>query len=143
MIRSGESSTRGEATLASRLFWFSVAGFSGFLVDAGILSALVDAGLDARMARPASFFCALLVTWQINRSRTFGDREAEGALAEFVRYASASSLAALINLGIFTVLVTMSGFLAKWPVLAIAIATAISMSVNFLSYMKFVFNRRG
>jgi putative flippase GtrA len=125
--------------LSSRVLWFAIAGGTGFLVDAGILSVLVWTGLDARPARLVSFAAALTTTWLVNRSMAFGDRAGPPTVAEFLRYAAASMAAAIVNLGLFMGLVTWGGPFAAWPVLALAIATAISMSLNFLSYLKVVF----
>ncbi|WP_454813646.1 GtrA family protein [Labrys neptuniae] len=116
-----------------------MAGFVGFAFDAGILTALVNLGLDARLARLVSFACAMVVTWLINRSLAFGDRAGSDIVSEFLRYLSASVLAALVNLGAFMALVTLGGPFARWPVLAVAVAIALSMSLNFWSYLKVVF----
>ncbi|MEW9304757.1 GtrA family protein [Labrys neptuniae] len=126
-------------SLRWRLCCFALAGFVGFAFDAGILTILVNLGLDARLARLASFAGAVVVTWLINRSLAFGDRAGSDIAAEFLRYLSASALAALINLGTFMALVTLGGPFARWPVLAVAIAVALSMTLNFWSYFKAVF----
>lgn len=122
-----------------RLCCFALAGFVGFAFDAGILTALVNLGLDARLARLVSFACAMVVTWLINRSLAFGDRAGSDIVSEFLRYLSASVLAALVNLGAFMALVTLGGPFERWPVLAVAVAIALSMSLNFWSYLKVVF----
>ena len=125
--------------LSSRIGWFVVAGGIGFLVDAGVLSLLVHLGAESRLARLASFSIALVVTWLVNRSRTFADRAGRASLREFAQYAVASALAASVNLGVYMVLVTWSDPFRAHPVLALAVATAVSMSVNFWSYLKVVF----
>ncbi|MGO4336909.1 GtrA family protein [Labrys sp. KB_33_2] len=122
-----------------RLCCFALAGFVGFAFDAGILTALVNLGFDVRLARLVSFACAMVVTWLINRSLAFGDRAGSDIVSEFLRYLSASVLAALVNLGAFMALVTLGGPFARWPVLAVAVAIALSMSLNFWSYLKVVF----
>ncbi len=142
MARSGNPGPPGEQALASRLCWFAVAGLGGFLVDSGALTVLVHLDLDMRLARPISLTCAVIVTWLINRTRTFGDRTARLSLAEFLRYASASMLAAFLNLAVFAALVTFSVSFAERPVLAVAVATALSMSVNFWSYIRIVFTAK-
>lgn len=129
-------------SLRARLGWFALAGFIGFAVDAGILTLLVDLGLDPRLARPASFAGAMVATWLINRSLAFGDRAGSDIGSEFLRYVSASALAALVNLGTFMVLVTIGGPFARWPVLAMALAVALSMSLNFWSYLRLVFSAK-
>ncbi|WP_448952005.1 GtrA family protein [Labrys neptuniae] len=128
--------------LRRRLCWFALAGFVGFAFDAGVLTILVNLGLDARLGRLASFACAVVVTWLINRAFTFGDRIGPNIVTEFARYLSASTLAALVNLCAFMGLVTLGGPFAHWPVLAVALATGLSMSLNFWSYLRLVFAPR-
>ena len=129
--------------LSSRILKFGLAGGIGFIVDSGLVTALVWAGLDPVLGRCISIAAALVTTWLVNRSLAFADR-APGApnLPEFLRYASASLLALLVNFGLFWLLVRWQGVFAQWPVLAVALATGVSMSVNFLSYFKVVFAHR-
>src|SRR3954453_12927669 len=128
--------------LSSRLARFLVAGAVGFVVDVGILTGLVWLGADPRPGRLASFLAAMTVTWLINRSTTFGDRVGTPTFAEFLRYGAASAVAAIINLGVYMGLVTWGEPFRTWPVLAVTIATALSMAVNFWSYLKLVFAPR-
>jgi putative flippase GtrA len=125
--------------LSSRIAWFLVAGSTGFCVDAGVLTALIALGAGPRGGRLVSFLVAMVATWLINRSRTFGDRAGPPSFAEFGRYAVASSLAAAINLALYMGLVTLGGIFEQWPVLSLAAATAVSMCVNFWSYLRVVF----
>ena len=82
------------------------------------------------------------MTWSINRTRTFGDRAERPSLAEFGRYLAASLAAAAVNLGVYMVLVTFVAVFRSMPVLAVAIATLVSMGVNFWSYATVVFSSR-
>ena len=85
-------------TLAGRLSWFAIAGGLGFVIDSGVLTGLVWLGLDPWSARLVSFAAALVTTWLVNRTRTFGDRAGAPSLQEFGRYAAASLAAAKIVL---------------------------------------------
>jgi putative flippase GtrA len=125
--------------LSARIGWFLVAGTCGFATDAAVLTGLMALGVGPRAGRLVSFALAMVVTWLINRRRAFGDRAGPPSLAEFGRYAAASSVAAGINLALYMALVTLGGVFADWPVLALAAATAISMCVNFWSYFRVVF----
>jgi putative flippase GtrA len=129
----------GRISPLRRVLWFGMAGGAGFIVDAGLLMLLIAAGAGPRFGRLVSFVAALVTTWLINRSRTFADRAGPPSLAEFGRYAAASSVAALLNLLVYMALVTWVEDFRQWPVLALAVATALSMSVNFLSYLSLVF----
>ncbi|MDQ0392103.1 putative flippase GtrA [Labrys monachus] len=111
------------------------------MVDAGVLTGLLHLGSDRRLARLASFACALVATWLINRSTTFADRAGALSLAEFIRYAGASSGAAVVNLGVYLALTSGCDVFRREPVIAIAAATGLSMSLNFWSYLRLVFAR--
>jgi putative flippase GtrA len=125
-----------------RLAWFGVAGLLGFAVDASVLSVAIWLGSGPRLGRLVSFLAALTATWLINRSRTFGDRAGPPSLLEFIRYATASSLAGLVNLGVYMALVSSAPFFRAWPILALAVSTAVAMLINFWSYLKVVFAQR-
>jgi putative flippase GtrA len=129
--------------LSSRWLWFLVAGATGFVVDAGLLWLLVISGVDPRPARLASFAAAVLVTWLINRSRTFEDRAGPPSLREFGRYLTASIAAAALNLGIYMSLVSFVPAFTAMPVLAVAVSTLAGMGLNFWSYATVVFSARG
>ena len=129
--------------LTSRILKFGLAGGIGFAVDAGVLMTLVWTGMDPVPARCLSIGCALVSTWLVNRSLTFADRApSRPNLPEFLRYASASMLALLVNFAIYWLLLRWQGIFTQWPVLAVALATAVSMCVNFVSYFKVVFARK-
>jgi putative flippase GtrA len=128
-----------ERSLMGRLSWFAMAGMAGFAVDAAVLTMLAHEGLNLLSARVLSFGCALVTTWLLNRSLAFSDRASLPSLIEFMQYAVASAFAGLVNLSIFAVLVMLGEPFAGNPVLAAALATAISMSINFWSYLKIVF----
>lgn len=131
--------------LHARIFWFLFAGLTGFAVDAGVLMLLIETGLDPRLGRLVSIFAALMTTWAINRRLAFGDRVGPPSLREFLAYCLASGLAALINLGVFTALVTWGSLVprgeifTRQPIVALIVATGISMSFNFWSYLTRVF----
>lgn len=126
-------------SMLRRGFWFAVAGVVGFAVDAGILQSLVWLGSDPLVARLGSFAAAIVATWLVNRRFAFGDRAKGSMVWEFLRYLAASALAAIINLGVYTLLILWGDPFRSQPVLALVIATAVSMTVNFVSYLKLVF----
>ena len=69
---------------------FAFAGGVGFLVDSGVLEALVRfAGLQVHFARVISFLAAVTATWLINRTFTFqaaaARRLADRRVAEVLR----------------------------------------------------------
>lgn len=113
---------------------FLVVGSLGFAVDFAVLAALLEYGMRPTVARIPSVGIALLVTWLLNRRFSF---RAAGAprLAEFLAYVSVAGVSALLNYAIFSGLV----LLELHPLLALALATAVTLVLNFLGFSRLVF----
>lgn len=116
---------------------FVVVGGIGFVVDAGLLELLRSFGAPPLLARIPSIGAALVATWLLNRTFSFGVR-ARPHLREFLAYAWVSAAAAAVNYAIFSGLVLLS----LHPLASVAIATGITMLINFTGYRKLVFRRR-
>ncbi len=113
---------------------FIIVGAIGFLVDGGILTflhGLFDFSL--LHARLCSFSAAVTLTWYLNRQHTFADSKDVHAVQEWGRYAIVNSIGALLNLGIFLWLVYRFNFLASWPIIPLAIASSVALTVNFFA----------
>jgi putative flippase GtrA len=83
------------------------------------------------VARPFSIFCAMVVSWTINRTVTF----AVAALptwAEFGKFAAASLLAQIVNYLVFAAILL--AYPAAHPTLAIAIASFVAMFVSYAGF---------
>ncbi len=113
---------------------FIIVGAIGFVVDGGILT-LLHSLYDFSLlhARLMSFAAAVTVTWYLNRHHTFGADKDERAFQEWGRYAVVNSIGALLNLGIFLWLVYQFRILADWPILPLAMASAVALVVNFFA----------
>lgn len=128
--------------LTGRAARFAVAGVVGFIVDAGVLAALVWLGGDPRIVRVVSIGLAMTATWYVNRRLAFADRVAAPTWMEYARYVGASLFGALVNYTVFAVLITFGDPFRSYPVLALTVATIVAMGVNFWSYFAFVFRKR-
>lgn len=117
---------------------FALIGGGGFLVDAGLLLMMLEAGAGAYLARIISIGCAMLVTWRLNRALTFGASD-DGQLREAVRYAGIALSVAALNYGIYAGLILFIPVCP--PLLATAIATAICMLISFAGYRSFAFRQ--
>ncbi|MGD9945587.1 MAG: GtrA family protein [Burkholderiaceae bacterium] len=116
---------------------FLVVGSIGFTVDFALLAALLAAGLRPTVARVPSVAVALVVTWLLNRRFSF---QAAGApsVSEFLAYLSVAGVSALLNYAIYAGLVV----LGLGPLLALALATGVTLVLNFLGFSKLVFRPR-
>lgn len=125
-----------------RLVRYVFVGGIGFLVDAGVLSWLVAAELAGPiLARCLSFPPAVLATWALNRRLVFTSsaRSVGERAHEYGRYFAVQLLGALVNLGVYTLLVAHVATLRLWPVGALAAGSAVALLFNFLGARYWVF----
>jgi len=120
-----------------KLVRFAIAGGIGFLVDAGVLIALLElTPLGPYLARLIAITLAMAATWAFNRSFTF-DRSGRSLAAEGFRYGSVGVTAALVNYGLYSALLL--SLPAVQPLAAMVLATCASMVFSFFGYSRFVF----
>ena len=126
-----------------RLPRFGVVGGIGFLVDATVLFGLFEiAGWNAYAARVASFGVAVTVTWYLNRRFTFSDRASPEKRKEWSRYVLVSMIGNGVNFVIYLLCISTIAFFARYPLLALAIASGIAMFVNYFASDRFAFRAR-
>lgn len=111
---------------------FAVAGGTGFVVDAAVLSLGLATGLAPWIARIPSFLAAVATTWIINRTFTF-QTDRPPSWREFARYFAAMSLGLAVNYSVFLLVLRLSAVAASWPVLALVPATLAGMGLNYLT----------
>ena len=120
-----------------RILLFALVGGAGFLVDAGMLALLLHVSpLGPFSARIVAIAAAMLVTFWLNRTFTFG-RSDRSLAVEGTRYGGVGISAALLNYAVYAVILLV--FPAVWPVLAVAAASVVAMVWSFLGYSRFVF----
>lgn len=123
-----------------RFLKFGLVGTLGFVVDAGVMQLLVSlAGVGAIEARAVSIPTAVLATWLLNRSFTFGKTSADPALASLARYVAVSAGGATVNFLAYTALIMASAALAARPMIPLAIASIVAMVFNYLGSKHFAF----
>ncbi len=124
-------------------FRFAIVGIAGFIVDALILTALVRLGnWIPWLARLPSFAAAVLVTWVMNRSFTFGARTVRPRTTrvDALGYFAIQSIGALINLTLFVELLP---HLANWPLpVTLAIAASAGLAFNFVAANFWLYAKR-
>jgi putative flippase GtrA len=108
---------------------FVLSGTLAFVVDAGILQILTTVcGLHPILARLVSMICAQVTGWLSHRRFTFR-LTTPPTLAELLRYVGVQSTVALLNYGIFVLILVL--WPTTQPVLALFAASGIAM---FFSY---------
>ena len=125
----------------SRFLRFCVAGTVGFVIDAGVLQALVGGlGMDPYVARVFSFLAAATTTWWINRRYTFETR-AEVTRSEWMKYVTLMLGGAAVNYGAYAVCIAFWGFARAHLWLAVAIGSVAGLGVNYLTSSRLVFRQ--
>jgi putative flippase GtrA len=118
---------------------FCVVGTIGFVVDAGILQALVSGlGADPYAARVVSFLAAASVTWWLNRRFTFAV-STRPSRAEWLRYVGFMVLGALANYGAYAIAITVSELVRANLWLGVALGSVCGLAINFATSRAFVF----
>jgi putative flippase GtrA len=119
---------------------FLLVGAAGFVVDASILATLVH-GYDwgDYSARFISFGVAVTVTWLLNRSFVFGDNRTHNKRSEYTRYFTVQGMGMAINLLIYSLCIASSEIMDQWPVLALAVGSAVALIFNYTGSRIFVF----
>jgi putative flippase GtrA len=125
---------------SSRFLRFSLVGAVGFVVDAGVLQALISlAGWGPIAARAVAIPVAVFATWLLNRTITFPESYGGPAVASLLRYAAVSAVGAAVNFIVYSVLVFASQAMAALPIVPLAIASIVALVVNYLGSKHFAF----
>lgn len=129
-----------ESLLSPAARRFVLVGGIGFLVDAAVLAVCVHwAGWAPLFARVPSFACAVTATWGLNRHYTFAQRRRHRTHAEYARYVFVQCLGAALNYGVFGACIASSPLARAYPVLALAVGSAVAMGFNFWAMQWLVF----
>lgn len=127
-----------------QLVLFSIAGTLGFLVDAGVVSLLVNGlGWNPYGARVVSFLCAVATTFALNRRYTFAAAAGGDARRQAGQYLVAMIGGFAFNYGVYALLIHQLAVVRAWPVIGVAAGSLAGMLVNFISSRFWVFGRRG
>lgn len=117
---------------------FAAIGSLGFLIDAGLLTALVNGmSWGHYTARALSFSLAVSATWYCNRRWVF--QPTANRSSEYARYAAVQIGGAVLNLSIYVAAIEWIPPLAAWPVIPLALGAAVSMGFNFVLSRALVF----
>jgi putative flippase GtrA len=130
---------------SKQLLRFTAIGGVGFIIDASILTILFQFfELNLYISRMFSFGCASLATWLLNRTFTFAGLADNTRVksAEYFRYITVQVIGSLLNLAIFTLLISTRPELRQWPVFPLAIGAAFALIFNFSATRYWVYSDR-
>ena len=136
-----QSSSVPGISLLRRLPGFILVGAIGFLIDAGILTALMKSlEFGHYGARAISFTIAVTATWYMNRRWVFERNAVNMSRREYTSYLSVQVIGALINLSVFAAVIEFVPGLARMPVIPLAVGAAVALIFNFGASSRFVFS---
>lgn len=128
-------------SIFGRLPGFVLVGAIGFLIDAGILTALMTgADFGHYGARAISFSVAVTTTWYINRRWVFERGAIEMTGHEYTSYLLVQVIGAVINLSVFVAVIELIPGLADIPVIPLALGAAVALVFNFSASSRLVFS---
>lgn len=119
-----------------RLGGFALAGFTGFVVDAGLTEALAGFGVSPYVGRVFAVAVAIAVTYAINRNLTWKERRAP-VPGRRTRYVAVSLISIAANYLIFAA--ALAAIPGLSPAIAVAAGTGVGMVMNFAGYSRLVF----
>ena len=129
--------------LRHELALFAVGGVLGLMVDAGVVQLLVGAvGWNPYAARVVSFLLAATVTWWWNRRKTFAQRSSgRSAHAEWLHWMALMGVGAVVNYGVFALMLWCIPGLRPWPAIPTAAGSAVAAVVNFATARGMLFKQ--
>jgi putative flippase GtrA len=111
---------------------FVLAAAASFVVDAGVLTALVRAAHWAPWpGRFVSFPLAVTLSWWLNRRYAFRGRRSRDGRAEYAGYWLIQLAGAALNFGVFGLCLHVVPALAAWPFVPVAVGGVAAMVFNF------------
>ncbi|MDF1608399.1 GtrA family protein [Hoeflea sp. YIM 152468] len=119
-----------------KIAFFLFAGAIGFAADMAVLWVFLHFDLlDPYTARVLAIGSAMLCTYMINRTFTFGASHRRVAV-EGARYGSVGVASALINYAVYSLLITLIDIS---PYVALILGSGSATVFSYLGYSRFVF----
>lgn len=119
---------------------FGVVGTLGFLVDAGVLLAMLALGLGPHGGRVVSYVAAASATFALNRAWTFRARAAPTpVVAQWGRFLAVNLVGFAANYGTYAAMLAALPLAARHPVLGVAAGSLAGMMLNFALSRRLVF----
>lgn len=111
---------------------FGVVGAAGFVADALALQAGLALGQPAQLARIGSILIAMQATFALNDAFVFRGHRRRPLPQRWVGFMAANAFGALCSYLVFVTLLQTGLPLISEPLLALAVASALSWMVNYV-----------
>jgi putative flippase GtrA len=122
---------------------FGIVGTVGFLVDVAVLYAALWLGAGPYGGRLVSYLAAATTTWLLNRIWTFQDRNSDiSPVRQWGIFLVVNLVGFASNYGTYALLIGVSPFCARHPVIAVAAGALAGMLGNFALSRRYVFGER-
>lgn len=126
--------------LHRQIFLFALVGALGFVVDAGIVQALVrEFAVNPYGARVVSFLAAATTTWSFNRRYTFAGHTRGSRRRELLRYLVAMAGGFALNYGAYAACVLFWPLVREWPAIGVAAGSIAGAALNFITSKYWIF----
>ncbi len=126
--------------LERQFVFYCAVGAMGFLVDAAVLWLILHfTEMGPLVARLLSYLGAATTTWMLHRHLTFPAARRHRKVRQWFAFVIVNGAGALLNYGIYALLVLYVGFFGDHPVAAVAVGSAIAFVVNFWANKTWVF----
>jgi putative flippase GtrA len=119
---------------------FGMVGAVGFLVDYGVLHAVVSlVGIGPIAARFVSFPVAVLATWLLNRAFTFRQPTVHGPVRQAMLYALVQGVGGVVNVAVYTAAIALVPVLKSALFVPLAAGSAAGLCLTFAGSKYFAF----
>lgn len=121
---------------------FCAVGAVGFLVDGGVLLALIRSGTAGPLwGQVAAAVVAVSVTFELNHRWSFAGAAGRSRTARFPAYVGVQLFGFLCNLAVYAAALAVLPSPANHPLVCLALASGAAMVLNFVGADRIVFHR--
>jgi len=123
--------------------YFGLAGFIGYLIDAGFTLVLADI-VSPYLARIPAFIGAATATWLINRNFTFrhSNKRHNNVYKEYIHYLSIMVFGLIANYTVYAIAIIVLGHSTFSILASVAFGSLAGMLVNYFNSKSFIFTEK-
>ena len=129
--------------LPIRVLSFGAVGASGLVIDTAVYLGLQWAGIGHLLSRFLSFWPAVTWNWRANRLFTFHDRPRTAPVRQWTRFAVASVVGLVTNVGTYALLASWVEPFASHRLLALFAGVVVGSGANYFCAARYAYRKRG